>query len=235
MRKHIIIATAVAAFATAGIATVTIAAEPAPKTAVAGVTLDQAIDGIEARYRDVTSFEAEFTQLVKLAHLPRPRKKTGKVYYMAPGKMRWDYLAPERVYYVSDGNFLWSYEVAAKQVTKLPVKDSELYDSLKFLFGKGDLRGSFDATLAGPDKDGNVGVRLVPKKGTQNYKSLTLWAKPDTFEIVGTELVNPVDGTSTITFSKVSYEPLKPEGFDFTPPKGVAIQDMTGGAGKTNE
>jgi hypothetical protein len=47
--------------------------------------------------------------------------------------MRWDYTQPDKVYYVSDGDILWSYEVATDGVVyKMGVRDSELYDSLKF-------------------------------------------------------------------------------------------------------
>lgn len=189
--------------------------------------LDAALDGIAAFYGKVTDFKADFSQEVTRAHIKRPLKKSGSVFYQAPGRMRWDYKQPERVYYVSDGEVLWSYEVATKQAIRMPIRDSELYDSLKFLFGQGDLRESFDATWAG-DKDGLVGVRLVPKSGQQNYRSLTLWAEPGRWEIKRSELVDPMDNVSQITFSKVTYdEKLKEKAFSFTPPRGAIIHDMT--------
>lgn len=192
--------------------------------------LDRAVNGVEVFYKKVTDFKASFTQEVRRAHLTRPLKKSGQVFYQKPAegqaRMRWDYTQPEKVYYVSDGDVLWSYEVASKQAVKMGVKDSELYDSLKFLFGQGDLRASFDVKL-GPKKDGFVGIVLTPKKGQQDFKSLTLFAKADTWEITKTELVDPLDNVSSITFSAQKYEALKPEGFKFTPPKDAQIQDLT--------
>jgi outer membrane lipoprotein carrier protein len=201
-----------------------------PKPADAGM-LDSAVQGIEAFYSKVTDFKASFQQEVRRAHLTRTLKKSGQVYYIKPGKMRWDYTQPDRVYYVSDGDVLWSYEVANKQAIKMDVKSSELYDSLKFLFGEGDLRASFKIAL-GPEVDGLRGLVLTPKGGQQNYKTLTLWAKPATWEIARTELVDPLDNVSIITFTGASYDKLKPEAFNFTPPKGATIQDLTrkGGA-----
>jgi outer membrane lipoprotein carrier protein len=199
------------------------AGDPPP---AAPTLLDRAIAGIEAFYGKVTDFKASFQQEVRRAHLARPLKKSGHVYYIKPGKMRWDYTQPDKVYYISDGDVLWSYEVATKQAIKMEVRSSELYDSLKFLFGEGDLRASFEVAL-GADKDGLQALVLTPKSGQQNYKTLTLWARPTTWEIVRTELVDPLDNVSVITFTGSSYDKLKPEAFQFKPPKGATVQDLT--------
>lgn len=199
---------------------------PAPPAATGPGLLERAVTGIEAFYGKVTDFKASFSQEVRRAHLARPLKKSGQVYYIKPGKMRWDYTQPDKVYYVSDGDVLWSYEVATKQAIKMEVRESELYDSLKFLFGEGDLRASFDIVL-GVEKDGLQALVLTPKSGQQNYKSLTLWARPATWEIARTELVDPLDNVSVITFTGASYGKLKPEAFQFKPPKDAIIQDLT--------
>lgn len=201
------------------------AADPAPSTADAAI-LDKAVKGIETFYSATTDFKADFTQEVRRAHIARPLKKSGHVFYIRPGKMRWDYTQPDKVYYISDGEVLWSYEVTTKQAVKMSVKDSELYDSLKFLFGEGDLRASFEVRL-GSEKDGLRALILTPKSGQKNYKTLTLWARPTTWEIARTELVDPLDNVSTITFTGASYDKLKPEAFQFKPPKGASIQDLT--------
>ncbi len=200
------------------------AADPAP--AGDGATLETAIKGIEAFYSKVTDFKASFSQEVRRAHLALPLKKSGQVFYIKPGKMRWDYTQPEKVYYVSDGDVLWSYEVANKQAIKMNVKDSELYDSLKFVFGEGDLRASLNVLL-GSEKDGLRALVLTPKGGQRNYKTLTLWARPATWEIARTELIDPLDNVSVITFTGASYDKLKPEAFQFKPPSGATIQDLT--------
>jgi len=218
----------IAALALAALVTSTVigAATSTNGARAADPTLDKTVGAIEAFYAKIGDFKADFQQEVKRAHIARPLKKSGYVYFSKPGKMRWDYTQPDKVYYVSDGDVLWSYEVATKQAIKMGIKDSDLYDSLKFLFGQGDLRASFDAKL-GPSKDGLQALVLVPRAGQQNYKSLTLWVKLDTGEVARTELVDPLDNISTITFSGASYGKLKPEGFQFKPPKGATIQDLT--------
>lgn len=221
-RMHLLTRT----LAIAAMALATLASLPATSARAEPPTLDKTVGAIEAFYAKIVDFKADFQQEVKRAHIARPLKKSGYVYFSKPGKMRWDYTQPDKVYYVSDGDVLWSYEVATKQAIKMGIKDSDLYDSLKFLFGQGDLRASFDARL-GASKDGLQALVLVPKAGQQNYKSLTLWVKLTTGEVAKTELVDPLDNVSTITFSGASYDKLKPEGFKFKPPKGATIQDLT--------
>lgn len=200
-------------------------AAPAPPPAV---TVDQAVDGVEARYAKVTDFKASFRQTVTRKALPRPRKHRGMVYFKKPGMMRWDYTQPEKTYYISDGEVLWSYTPEDRVVYKVPVKDSELYGALKFLFGQGKLRQEFDVTLGAPS-GGLVTLDLAPKVKQSNYKRLSLRVDPTTFEIRETELVDPLDNVSRVTFEAPQYEELNAKAFKFTPPAGVRVQDLQAG------
>ena len=191
-----------------------------------GVTLAQAVNGVQALYAEVTDFKADFRQVVRRKHLPRPLKKQGTVYFKKPGMMRWDYAQPDKVYYISDGEILWSYQPAESLVYKLRITDSELYSALKFLFGQGNLRDEFDIRLD-PPRDGMVNLHLTPKAAQSGYKSLALLVDPATFHIRATELTDPLDNVSHVTFESPTFEPLKAEGFHFEPPDGVRIEDFS--------
>ena len=196
----------------------------APETTVK-VTLADAVAGVQAFYAGVTDFKATFTQTMQRRHLPRPLHKTGTVFFKRPGMMRWDYLQPDRVYYISDGDTLWSYEPEERVAYKVPVKNSELYGALKFLFGQGDLKAGFVVAL-GTQGSGRVTLELTPRDKQSAYKLLRLHVAVANWQIVETELIDPLDNVSQITFADVTYEPLKPEGFKFTPPEGVRVQDF---------
>ena len=189
------------------------------------ITLDQAVNGLQGTYEKVTDFKATFKQVVQRKHLPRPLKKQGSVYFKKPGMMRWDYAQPDRLYYISDGETLWSYQPEDKLVHKLRVKESELYSTLKFLFGQGDVRSEFKVRL-GEAQEGRVALVLTPKVNQSNYKTLTLHLDPKTWEIRETVLIDPLDNVSRVTFIDPSYDTLKAEGFKFTPPKGVRVEDL---------
>jgi outer membrane lipoprotein carrier protein len=184
------------------------------------------IKSVQARYAKIDNFKAEFRQVVTRKHLPRPLKKQGVVYFKQPSMMRWDYTQPERVYYISDGEVMWTYEPSEKTAIKLRVKDSELYASLQFLFGKGAILESFNVTHRGVVQGRNV-LDLVPKRSQSNYKKLTLHVDKQSFEIKATEITDPLDNVSRIEFTSASFTDLKSEAFRFNPPNGVTVEDMT--------
>lgn len=195
------------------------------ETPVKVSSLDRVVDGVQERYRAVTDFKARFKQVVTRKHLPRPRKNRGMVYFKRPGMMRWDYTSPEKVYYISDGDVLWSYQPEDKIAYKMQVRQSELFQALKFLFGQGDLRKEFHLSL-GKSTASHAVLVLKPKVPQSNYKVLRLFVDPQSFDIQTTELVDPLDNISRVTFENVTYETLETKGFKFKPPKGVRVEDL---------
>ncbi len=187
--------------------------------------------GVQARYAKITDFKARFRQKVTRRHVPRPMKRSGRVYFKRPGMMRWDYTQPDKVLYVSgDGEILWTWQPVDKLAIKLNVKESELWVALKFLVGQGDLGGDFALSLE-PPLEGRSRLVLRPKSGaTGSYKKVILHLDPRSFEIQRTEIVDPLDNISEITFEGIELVPLEAQNFQFTPPVGARIEDMTGGA-----
>ena len=204
-------------------------APPGPQgdTAAAKTALDLLIEGVEARTSTITDYEARFSQTVTRKHLPRPLKRSGVVYFKKPGMMRWDYRVPERVYYISDGEVLWSYEAREKLAYKLPVKDSELYSALKFLFGQGQLREEFSIRAVAAPK-GLAGLELTPLTPQSGYTKLILEVDDATYEIRSTILFDPIGNQSRVSFEgAVTSKTLKAEAFHFTPPEGVRVENLT--------
>ena len=189
--------------------------------------LDQLIDGVGERTSRISNYEAKFHQEVTRKHLPRPLKRSGTVYFKKPGMMRWDYQIPERVYYISDGQVLWSYEAREKLAYKLPVKNSELYSALKFLFGQGKLREEFSIRQVAATK-GHLGLELTPKVPKSGYTKLVLEVSSETYDIRSTILFDPIGNESRVRFENAKTDKvLKEAAFRFTPPDGVRVEDLT--------
>src|SRR5467141_5282000 len=78
---------------------------------------------LEARYRTPKTLEASFleryTENGRLV-----RVEAGTVYFKRPGKMRWDYQAPERNLFLVDGKTAWFYVPADHTATRVPAKES---------------------------------------------------------------------------------------------------------------
>jgi len=189
--------------------------------------LNSLVAEVEKFYADKQDFSARFEQTLVRTHLPdRPVKKKGKLYFKKPGMMRWDYSQPEQVHYVTDGKVLWNYIPESKLAYKMEVRDWELFYALKFLYGEGALRKDFDVSHGGIE-DGKRVIVVKPKTSEQNFRELRLLVAPDSPTISGTVLVDPAGNKSTITFVAVSYLSLPEEGFKFTPPEDIQVEDLS--------
>src|SRR5260370_16937344 len=78
---------------------------------------------LEARYRVAKTLQASFleryTENGRLV-----RVESGNVYFRRPGKMRWDYQAPEQNVFLVDGKTAWFYVPADHTATRVPAKES---------------------------------------------------------------------------------------------------------------
>ncbi|MFI5096350.1 MAG: outer membrane lipoprotein carrier protein LolA [Candidatus Acidiferrales bacterium] len=84
---------------------------------------DPALAQFEARYRGAKSLSATFLQ--EYSENGRvTREEAGKSYFLHPGKMRWDYEAPEKNTFLADGKYAWFITPSDHTATRMPVKNS---------------------------------------------------------------------------------------------------------------
>jgi outer membrane lipoprotein carrier protein len=102
---------------------------------------------MEHRYRAAKTLQATF--LERYTENDRTvRVESGVAYFRRPGKMRWEYAAPENNLFLIDGKTAWFYVPADHTVTRVPAKQST------------DWRTPF-ALLAGETKISRVCARVV--------------------------------------------------------------------------
>lgn len=82
----------------------------------------QAVE-IEKALDDMTSFEADFIQLVSDEKLFREEKSMGKVWIQRPGKFFWRYESGQKMDIVADSINLWIYQPELKQVMVQSLSD----------------------------------------------------------------------------------------------------------------
>jgi outer membrane lipoprotein carrier protein len=93
-------------------------------SAVAQVSPSDALSRFQTRYRAAKSLSATFLEQYE-DNGKVTRKEAGTAYFQRPGKMRWDYEAPEKNVFLVDGKFAWFYSPADRTVEKMPAKSSE--------------------------------------------------------------------------------------------------------------
>src|ERR1700730_17493680 len=121
---------------------------------------------LEEHYRHAQTLRAVF--LERYSTGPRDaRVESGTVYFRRPGRMRWEYEAPEKKLFIADGKSVWFYVPADHTVTKAPVKESSDWRTpLALLTGKADLSrlcSRIDLVSQKRTPSGHVILRCLPR------------------------------------------------------------------------
>jgi outer membrane lipoprotein carrier protein len=183
---------------------------------------------LQRKYDNVKDFSADFVHAYEGGVLRKQITERGKLLIKKPGKMRWEYTAPERKLFVSDGVQMYSYIPQDKQVIVSPVPSAdEATTPTLFLAGKGNLTRDFTPSLVELPPGmpaGAVALKLVPKTRQREYDWLTLVVDPRTLAIDGLVTVDAQGGTSRFTFLNLKENiGVADKEFAFTAPRGVDI------------
>jgi len=208
------------ALALAGLLTVSIGAQ--------SPTADTLARDLQRKYDKVTDFSADFVHSYRGGVLKQQATERGTLLVKKPGKMRWEYTAPEKKLFVSDGHKIYSYIPLDKQVLvgTMP-RDEHAPTPALFLTGKGDLTRDFSAAF---DKvpeapSGSLALKLTPKRREAEYESLTLVVDPSTLTLRMLITVDAQGGRSAFTFSNLKENVgVADSQFVFKMPRNVDVQ-----------
>jgi outer membrane lipoprotein carrier protein len=196
---------------------------------------------IEDKYRKAASLEATF--LERYSENGRVlRTESGTAYFRRPGKMRWEYEAPEKNLFLVDGKSAWFYVPRDHTVTRVPAKQSEDWRTpLALLAGEMKLsRICARVELASaekPEKVGDVVLSCLLKgsetKADQKARNDAVHAKrdmlilevaQDTSELVRIVVRGSGGVDLEFKFKDWQFDPAVPDSFfRFEVPPGVAI------------
>jgi len=193
-----------------------LAAAPASKN------LTQVLDRLQRHYRDTDSFSAKFSEEIATVGAPK-RKRQGTVSFRKPGRMRWEFEAPEVQTLVSDGQTLYSYDPDLNQVVETPLKQAlKSSSATSFLLGLGNIKRDFKAAFASPAKPGGlIDLMLDPKAG--GYK-IEVGIDPKTYNLITLTLTDQLGDTTRIDFSDVRDNVDMPDSiFAFRVPAGADV------------
>jgi len=186
------------------------------------------VDAIQKQYDATDTFQARFVQKSYLKILGQSQKAEGTVAIKKPGKMKWDYKAPDRQILVSNDQGLWLYLPDEKQVTKMKVQS--IYSSntpALFLAGRGKLTESFTIGKVTEERELYV-AELIPRNKAQNLSKMVLLADKKNFQIVGSRVYDNLGNRTEMIFSDSKTNPrLEKQLFQFEVPKGVELIDLS--------
>ena len=193
----------------------------------------QLAQALQKKYDGIKDFSAEFVHTYQGGVLHKQITERGRLLIKKPGKMRWEYTAPEQKLFVSDGVKMYSYLPQDKQVViaSVPPEDQATTPTL-FLAGKGSLPRDFTASVVDTPAGmpaGTEALKLVPKKQQQDYDWLILVIDPRTLEIRGLVTVDAQGGKSSFSFNNLKENVgVADKEFTFKIPRGVDVITPSG-------
>lgn len=190
--------------------------------------LKAVIRAVEGRYEKARTLKATFLERYSEGRRA-VRVESGIVYFSRPGRMRWEYEAPEAKFFLSDGKTVWFYVPHDRTVTRAKLRESSDWRTpLALLTGKarfsrfcGKLEWA-DVRLQARD---NQALRCLPKSADAPFREVIF--EVDAASRLVRILVREVGDLETeFLFANWQENVALPEVmFHFQAPPGVAIVD----------
>ena len=194
----------------------------APVSAPVRSDLKQVLTRLQRHYRDTNSFSAKFNEEITTVGAPK-RQRNGTVSFRKPGRMRWEFAAPEVQTIVSDGEMLYSYDPELNQVVQTPLKQAiKSSSATSFLLGMGNINRDFKAAFANSvASDGLVHLLLDSKAG--GYK-IEIGLDPKSYNLMTLTLTDQLGDVTKVDFSDIRNNVELPDStFAFKTPAGADI------------
>ena len=188
----------------------------------------EVVAGLQAWLDRTSTLDMRFQQSLVSGALGTTASESGRLYLERPGKLRWDYLDPEKKIALLLGDRTALYLEEDRQFVRGRLSAEQgLFPRL--LGGRDRIVDLFKASLVATPSTGGDGayrLRLVPQGDHGAMAEVTLTLRPPAYSIVGAELLDEAGNRTTYVFSDVRRNRGLPEGlFAFEPPPGTEVVD----------
>ena len=200
---------------------------PAAPVPPAGPSADDIATRVQKFYDSTHTFRATFKQTYTIKVQNVQKVSAGKVVFEKPGKMSWQYDAPNGNRVVSDGNTIKVYEKENEQMYEMSVAKSQYPAALAFLMGKGSLTRDFTMRLLDPAQmkfEGGYVLEGTPKDATPAYQKMLLYIDAQTYQVRRALILDAQGNRNRFDFeTPVVNEAVGKGEFDFIPPPGTKV------------
>ncbi len=165
--------------------------------------LDEAIKAMQP-------FTCEFSQEYYDAFQDKKAISKGRLSFMQPGLMKWNYETPEEMLFIIGREKIWLYDPLLENVTIQELSHGSGIRSLRFLSGDEQLNLLFKETvpkkLLVSSNTNDMVITLTPKKKNQALAELQL-----VFDLTGNKLVEFVLIDYNFNYRKIVLSETKPD------------------------
>jgi outer membrane lipoprotein carrier protein len=188
------------------------------------LTVDRILSGIEKAYSG-KGFSAAFDQEATIKAMQITDTAKGQLFVRRPGKMRWEYTAPEPQIIITDGASLWVYRPLDNQV--MTGKAPAFFGDGKgagFLADIRQVRSGFVVEQEKSQMAGEYRLLLTPKQQTPDVTAVRLTISADTFIITDVVTVNAYGDETWIKLKDYRFnQDFDNEVFSFDIPPGTDV------------
>jgi len=184
--------------------------------------------GVEQRYNQVRTLEADFVQRYTLG--AQTLVESGRVYFQKPGRMRWDYTSPSDKLFLTDGEYAYLYVSGEQQVRRQPIKKApEWQAAFALLLGRVQLRRVFSGLelfrVHRLEGETRWQLRALPKSEQQAFTEI--WFDlDDSYRILRVEIRQRDGSLMEFHFRRWLENPtLAPDLFQLRLPPGTTWVD----------
>jgi outer membrane lipoprotein carrier protein len=186
----------------------------------------EVLAGLQTWLDETRDLEAEFRQSLLSGALGAGPAERGRLFVDRPGRMRWNYLDPERKVALVIGDRTWLYLEQDRQLWEGRLDHAEsLLPSL--LASQGRLGELFETDLVAPPPGGTdrlLRLSLVPRNAGESFERITVAVGPEDFGIRSIEVLDAAGNRMLYEFSEIRRNAGLADGvFEFVPPAGTEI------------
>ncbi len=196
------------------------------------------VDRVQTFYEKTQNFSADFKQEYTYKLFKRTQVSSGKVIFLKPALMRWEYEKPAPKTFVLAKDRVFMHDPDAKLLTRASVDTSKLSASVTFLFGIGKLDKEFSIVKKACAKCTGTQLELTPLIPDTRFKRILLEVDEKTAAVLKSTVIDPDGSENAITFIGLTTNigvgtdaGINETHFRIAPPPGTQVQDFLTGAG----
>lgn len=188
-------------------------------TSASAMELDALLSRVEAKYGDVASIRAGFTQITRSQMFGEERQE-GELLLKRPSRMRWTF-GDDKVF-VTDGRQMWVYSKADRQVVYYEDISGSTSATDNLLQSLDKLREHFKVTLVSSDDATSHVLDLEPLTPGQ-FKKVRLQLDAE-LTLTSVAITDAFDSVTELNFRDVRLNPdIDDARFTFEVPEGVEV------------
>lgn len=191
-----------------------------------------ALDRASQTYQTITSFSAEFVQVITNPMIGAPDTTHGRLYQMRPSRFAMRFTDPKGDRIVADGRFLWLYTPSTTPGQVIRSRIPEYGATGPNLIGQfvEQPRERYTAHYVRADSLDHTLVdmiRLVPKAHDQPYSEAVIWVGREDGLVHRLDITEASGQERTVILRKLRVNTGVPgRELTFSPPAGVRVVDQ---------